>query len=161
MTGARSAADRLRLPLSLSAALFLALVPAACSDSSTDPGDDLPAWEGSLDPASEDVSTLEGTVTVTLDPEGGFDVEVWATGLPTGEDEGFPWTLRTGSCEEPGDPLVDATEVPPYQPDENGDWTAHVDVSLDDQAEGWVFDLRRSADDPEVAMGCADLVRED
>lgn len=161
MTGSRSAADRLRLPLSLSAALLLALVPAACSDSSTDPGDDLPAWEGALEPASQDVSTLEGSVTVTLDADGGFDVAVRATGYPTDEEDGFPWTLRTGTCEEFGEPLMDATEVPPFEPDENGDWSAHVDVSLDDQAESWVFDLRRSMDDPEEAMGCSDLVRED
>jgi hypothetical protein len=154
--GRRGARGRI-LPAVL---LPLLLVAAGCNESSpTDPPADPPRFQGALDPA-EGFSEVEGTVSLVLVAGEGFTIEVEIEGAPEAEG-GLPWMLREGSCAEPGDPLGDFEEFPPVELDEEGAWSAEVEVPLSATLEAVVFDLRRSADELEVRVACAVLEPEE
>jgi hypothetical protein len=135
---------------------LLLLGTAACSDSSpTDPPAEPPVFQGSLVPA-EAFPDLAGGVVLTLEEGEAFEIALSLENAPEMEEGGFPWVLREGSCAEPGDPLGDWEEFPPAQPDAEGGWAVTVDLALSPTAERYVVDLRRSVDDRETVLACAE-----
>ncbi len=148
---------RRRGPARSAAALTLALsaVLAGCSDSGVDPLPDPPSYQGTLSPAEGWEGLAGGVVLTPLNGEG-FEVLLTMEGAPEAEG-GFPWLLRDGTCADPGQALGDWEEFPPIELDEAGGWGITVEVPIDDEAEGYVMDIRRSADDRETPLACADL----
>ncbi len=132
------------------------MAAAACSDSSpTEPPADPVVYQGQIAPAQA-FPDVAGGVTLALLPSG-FDMEVTMEGAPETIDSGFPWMLREGTCSEPGDFLGAWEEFPAIELDAEGRWEATVDVVLSQEAEGFVVDFRRSTEDLEIALGCAEV----
>jgi len=137
-------------------ALLLLLAPAACSDASpTEPPATPVVYQGEITPV-EGFPDLAGGVTLAL-LAGGFDIEVAMQGAPEPHEDGFPWMLREGTCAEPGDFLGAWEEFPSVDLDADGRWEATVSVALSEEAEGYVVDFRRSADDLEIPLACAEV----
>lgn len=140
-------------------ALAAMLAVAGCSDSSpVDPTPDPPVYQGDLTP-TEGFPDLEGSVVLTIVEGGTFEIAVSMESAPDPAEGGFPWILRSGTCAAPGDTLGDWEEFPAIELDEEGEWLAEIDIALGDEAERYVIDIRRSADDLETHLACAQAER--
>lgn len=140
----------------LAAGALLLAATAACSESSpVDPPAEPPVFQGELVPDAA-FPELAGGVVLTLEEES-FEIALSLENAPEMAEGGYPWRLLEGSCTTPGDPLGDWETFPPAEPDAEGGWATTVDLTLSPTAARYVVDFRRSADDLETVLACAEV----
>jgi hypothetical protein len=135
--------------------VLAAFVAAGCDSDPTEPGDPPPEFSGQF-VAAEAFEDVFGSAIISVF-ESAFSVAVALQETPDPGEDGHPWTLSEGSCENPGDLLLGWDDLPGITLDDDGNWS-ETGITADlDEVEGFALEVRHSTDEPDTVIACATL----
>jgi hypothetical protein len=138
----------------LALVVFAATAFVACDDDPIEP--DTFTWEGELAGVGEfdEVSGIAEVISGTAS----FVAGVQIADAPA--DATLTWTLREGTCADPGDAVGAAASYPALEVDDDGDAEeqATIAAGLDEEEDYVVVVTDESGDDP-VTVACGALER--